>query len=69
MTEVQSAGALSLGLVDYENSSYIDYPITSNTSSEYSYFFFRLLAKLIKNSVTMVEQDFYVGHKKKKLNV
>jgi hypothetical protein len=65
MTEVQNAGTLCLGLVDYENSSYIDYPIPSNTSSEYSYFFFRLLIKLIKTSPTMVEQDFYVDRNKK----
>jgi hypothetical protein len=65
MTEVQNAGTLSLGLVDYENSLHIDYPIPSNTSSEYSYFFFRLLSKLIKNSATMVEQDFYEEPKQK----
>jgi hypothetical protein len=65
MTEVQNAGTLSLGLVDYENSLHMDYPIPSNTSLEYSYFFFRLLTKLIKNSTTMAEQDFYEEPKQK----
>jgi hypothetical protein len=65
MTEVQNGGTLSLGLVDYENSLHMDYPIPSNTSSEYSYFFFRLLAKLIKDSTIMVEQDFYEKPKQK----
>jgi hypothetical protein len=65
MTEVTSAGTLSLGLVDYGNSAHIDYPIPSNTSSEYSYFFFKLLGKLIKNSTIMVEQDLDTGYKKK----
>jgi hypothetical protein len=67
MTEVQNAGKLTLGLVDYENSWSIDYPIPSNASSEHSYFFFRLIAKLIKNSVTLLEleRDFYEDRKKK----
>ena len=50
LTEVQNSGALSLGLIDYENSGSIDYPIPANTSLEYSYFFFRLLLKIITNS-------------------
>jgi predicted YcjX-like family ATPase len=65
MTEVKKSGTLSLGLVDYDNSWYVDYPIPSNTSTEYSYFFFKLLVNLIKNSATMVEQDFYEVPKKR----
>ena len=65
MTEVQNAGTLSLGLVDYENSSSVDYPIPSNTSSEYSYFFFKLLVKFITNSKFSTKKSFLKGSKKK----
>jgi hypothetical protein len=65
MTEIQNAGALSLGLVDYENSSSVDYPIPSNTSTEYSYFFFKLLTKVITNSKVITGQCFSKGSKKK----
>ena len=50
ITEVKNSGALSLGLVDYESSNSIDYPIPSNSSLEYSYFFSRLLSKIIINT-------------------
>lgn len=65
MTEVQNVGTLSLGLVDYENSSSIDYPIPSNTSSEYSYFFFKLLVKFITNLKFNTEKHLVKDSKKK----
>lgn len=49
ITEAKNSGALSLGLVDYESSNSIDYPIPSNSSLEYSYFFSRLISKIIIN--------------------
>lgn len=45
--EFQNVSSLSIGIIDYRNSGFLDYPIPSNDSLEYSYFFFRILIKIL----------------------
>ena len=46
-TELKRVRSLSIGLADYGNSIYVDYPIAGNIKMEYVYFMFRYLINLI----------------------
>jgi hypothetical protein len=60
-TELRRGGILSIGLADYANSSYVDYPLAANISLQYLYFFFRLVLKLIVKE----QQQFSFFRRKK----
>lgn len=57
--ETQKIGALTIGPANYESSNSIDYPLPSNISIEYTYFFLKIFLKFLNYSSFNNLNSFY----------